>query len=90
MDAFTIGIYCYDRYGDEVKHYLNDTNRFGGISQHTIKPSKSHGYNSYWTLHGHENTSKIKVVLEKVHMTDDSVWEPVKDQEVWIEGESSK
>lgn len=86
VDAYTVGFYCYDRYDKPVNHYLYNTNRYGGLSQNTIGPSKTFGYNNYWTLHGHENTAKIKAVLENVHMTDGTVWEPEYDQEVSIEG----
>lgn len=90
IDAFNVGVYCFDRYDNPVNHYLYDTNKFGGISQDTIKPGQSHGYNNYWTLFGHENTSKIKVVLEKVHMTDGTEWVPANGQEISINGKSSK
>jgi tetratricopeptide (TPR) repeat protein len=90
IDAYTIGIYCYDRYDQPVNHYLYDTNRFGGICQNTVKPGKSIGYDYLWTLYGHENTSKIEAVLEKVHMTDGTVWEPIEGQKVSIKGTSSK
>lgn len=86
VDAFTVGFYCYDRYDKPVNHYLYSTNRYGGLSQNTIGPGKTFGYNNYWTLHGHENTAKIKAVLESVHMTDGTVWKPEYDQEVSIEG----
>ncbi len=90
VDAYTIGIYCYDRYDQPVNHYLYNTNLFEGISQHTVKPSKSIGYDYIWTLYGYENTSKIEAVLEKVHMTDGTVWEPIEGQKVSIKGTSSK
>jgi len=90
VDAYDLGIYCFDRYGDPVNHYLYDTNRFGALSQNTIKPGQSFGSNSYWTLYGHENTAKIKVVLEKVHFTDGTTWIPAEGQEVFVEGVSKK
>lgn len=90
VDAYTLGIYCYDRYGNPVNHYLDNTNRYGALSQNTIKPRQSFGNNYYWTLYGHENTSKIKVILEKVHMTDGTEWFPIDGQEISIEGKSSK
>ena len=90
VDAYTVGIYCYDRYGKPVEHYLNDTHRFGGLSQTTIKPGATYGWNSYWTLHGYENTAKISVVLEDVHMTDGSTWTPKEGQRVAIEGVSKR
>jgi outer membrane murein-binding lipoprotein Lpp len=86
VDAFTVGIYCYDRYGSPVNHYAYKNNRYGGLSQVTISPGQTTGYNYRWTLHGHENTAKIKVVLEKVHMTDDTVWTPQAGREISVEG----
>jgi hypothetical protein len=90
IDAYTVGIYCYDRFGDRVKHYASDTNRFGGLSQTTIKPGQTEGNDSYWTLYGHENTAKITVVLEKVHMTDGTVWSPQENQKISIEGQANR
>lgn len=90
VDAYTLGIYCFDRFGDPVGKYHSQSNRFGGLSQETVKPGQSNGYDGYWTLHGHENTAKIKVVLEKVHFTDGENWEPKSGQEIFIEGVSNK
>lgn len=86
VDAYTVGIYCYDRFGNEVKHYAYGTNRYGGLCQRTISPGNSTGSNYYWTLHGHENTAKIDVVLEKVHFTDDTSWIPQSSQRVSAKG----
>jgi hypothetical protein len=90
VDAFTIGIYCYDRFDKAVNEYGVGSNRFGGLSQNTISPGKTFGYNRYWTLFGHENTAKIKVELEQVHMTDGTTWTPQGNQKITIEGVSKK
>lgn len=90
VDAFTVGIYCYSRFGDPVNHYVDDTNKFGGMAQETIRPGQTIGADHGWTLYGHDNTAKIKAVLEKVHMTDGSVWKPKSGQEVAIWGTSHR
>ncbi len=88
IDAYTVGIYCYNRFGEPVNHYLYHTNRFGGISQETIKPNEEK-FGESWTLFGHENTSKIKVILEKVHFTNGKTWYSKKGEPVYIKGVSS-
>lgn len=85
IDAYTVGIYCYNRFGNAVNHYTYNTNRCGGLSQNTINPDDT-DY-SIWTLYGHENTAKIKVVLEKVHFTNGKTWYP-KGKAISIEGVS--
>jgi len=85
VDAYTVSIYCYDNFNNPVKKYNADSNKFGGISQDIINPGQSNGYDGTWTLHGHENTTKIKVVLDKVHMSDNSTWTPQKGQEISVE-----
>ncbi len=82
-------LYCYDRYGDEVQHYADKTNRSGGLSQETLSPDEI-DYQSTWTLYGQENTAKIKVLLEKVHFTNGTVWYPKKGHSISIEGVSEK
>lgn len=85
IDAYTVGIYCYNRYGNAVNHYAYNTNRYGGLSQDTILPDDT-DYDT-WTLFGHENTAKIKVVIEKVHFTNGKTWYP-KGNVISIEGVS--
>lgn len=84
IDAYDVAFHCYDRYDEPVNHYLYN-NRFEAISQKTIKPGETFGYEYFWTLYGHENTTKVKAVLKRVHMTDDTVWIPEYDQEVSVE-----
>ena len=74
IDAFEVDIYCYDNYDRKVKHYAYGTNIFGGISQELLKVGHVDD-NSYWTLYGHDNTTKIKVVLRSVHFIDGTIWE---------------
>jgi tetratricopeptide (TPR) repeat protein len=75
IDAYEVKILTFDNYNEPVNHYLYDNNIFGAISQDIIKPGQTFGYDYYWTLHGYENTTKIKAVLVSVHFTDDSTWE---------------
>lgn len=88
VDAYTIRIYCYDRFGDPI-NYLNESNYQGGISQDTLRPGRSSGYDT-WTLYGRETTAKIRVELRKVHMTDGTEWEPQANQQVAVWGYSKK
>ncbi|RKD20959.1 hypothetical protein BEP19_14835 [Ammoniphilus oxalaticus] len=83
VDAFDVKILTFDNYNQPVNHYLYKENIFSGVSQDIINPGITTGDNYYWTLHGHDNTTKIKTVLVRVHFTDDSVWEnPNWSQEV--------
>ncbi|MBP2651621.1 MAG: hypothetical protein H6Q74_2446 [Firmicutes bacterium] len=86
VDAYMVGIFCYDRFGDKVKPYAQGSNRFSGINQRTVRPGQTFGDDYYWTLRGHENTTKIEVVLEKVHFTDGTMWIPKAGQRIAIKG----
>lgn len=74
IDAFEVDVLCYDNYNRPVSHYLYKTNRFKGISQDEIEPLDENY--STWTLHGHENTTKIKIVIKSVHFKNGSKWIP--------------
>ncbi len=74
IDAFEVDILCYDNYNRAVSHYLYKTNRFKGISQDEIEPLNENY--STWTLHGHENTTKIKIIIKSVHFKNGSKWIP--------------
>jgi hypothetical protein len=86
VDAYTLDIYCYDRFDTPVNDILHHSNQYPVIAQKTIGPGGTYGYNSYWTLHSHETTTKIHVVLVKVHFTDGDTWTPAHGQEVSIDG----
>lgn len=86
IDAYTVDIYCYDRFGRPVVHYAHDSNVFGGKSKDTIQPGDTD--KAAWRLHGHENTSKIKVFIREVHFSDGGTWSPKKP--LYITGKSSK
>lgn len=74
IDAFEVDVLCYDNYNRPVSHYLYKNNKFKGISQDEIEPL---GENySTWTLHGHENTTKIKIAIKSVHFKNGSKWIP--------------
>ncbi|CAH0998033.1 hypothetical protein EMA8858_04168 [Emticicia aquatica] len=74
IDAFEVDILCYDNYNRPVSHYLYKTNRFKGISQDEIEPFDENY--STWTLHGHENTTKIKINIKSVHFKNGTKWLP--------------
>lgn len=84
IDAYTVKIHCYNNYGDPVKQYGYDSNVYGGISQERIYPGREDGYNTFWTLYGHENTTKVEIVLVKVHCTDGTLWTPEAGQRVFV------
>lgn len=86
IDAYTVGIYCFDRFGNQVKRNGFGSNRYAGINQSTVRPGETFGSDYFWTLHGQDNTAKIEVVLEKVHFTDDTVWLPQEGQKIAIKG----
>lgn len=75
IDAYTLAILTFNNFNKPVEHYLDETNVFGAIAQHTIKSGRTIGDNYYWTLFGHDNTTKIKAILKEVHFTDDTTWE---------------
>ena len=88
--AYSIAIHCWDRFGKPVVHsMLRDDNVYRGISQRTIAPGKTEGDNSAWTLHMHDNTAKVKIVLTKVKLEDGREYTPGKE-EVSISAESQR
>ncbi|HUT57066.1 MAG TPA: PDZ domain-containing protein [Phycisphaerae bacterium] len=88
--AYSVDIHCWDRFDRPVIHsMLRNDNVFGGISQKTIGPGQTAGGDSEWTLHGHDNTAKVKVVLTKVRLKDGSEWTPG-EKEVSITAESNR
>lgn len=79
--AFSVAIHCWDRFDKPVVHpMLRDDNVFRGISQRTIAPSKTEGEDSAWTLHMHDNTAKVKIILTKVKLDDNTEWTPGKEE----------
>lgn len=76
VDGFEVSISCYDNYERPVNHYAYKTNKYKGISQDEIKMDFEEA--SSWTLHGHDNTTKIIVSLVSVHFKDGKVWRPTK------------
>lgn len=89
IDAFTIRILCFNNYNNPVNHYLYDTNVYNGIDQLKINPGETSGYGTHWSLFGYDNTTKIKVVLNDVHFTDNTIWvNPNCDDEVNKEKDS--
>lgn len=76
IDAYTIQVYCYDNFNKPVNHNLKQTNLFSAISQDYQAPYRDNYLASTWTLYGHENTTKVKVYLVKVHFWDGTTWTP--------------
>ncbi len=74
IDAFEITILCYDNYNRPVNHYLYKVNSFKGLSQDTIQSGDESS--GTWTLHGYENTTKIKIILKSVHYKRYGAWYP--------------
>ncbi len=72
IDAFTVEIFCYNNFNQPVNHYLYRKNIFKGISQEEININEP--ISCFWDLFGHDNTTKIKVVLKKVHFKNNSTW----------------
>jgi len=73
--AYSVAIHCWDRFERPVIHsILSDDNVYHGISQATVKPGALEGQGRAWTLHCHDNTAKVKVVLAKVRLSDESEW----------------
>lgn len=83
VDAFEVTIYCFNRFGDPVEGFLDDS-IVEGIAQRTILPGEDKEFS--FRLIFRATASKIRVVLKRVHMTDGSVWKPLPDQEVVVEG----
>ena len=88
--AYTVGIYCYDRFDEPVKGLLKKTNLYRGISQRTVASGATGGDDSYWTLTFHDNTAKVKVVLERVRLADGTDWQTGNNAEMTIKAESKK
>jgi LysM repeat protein len=84
VDAYEVSIYCYNRFSEPVRHYAYGSNRFKGISQGVLMPGE--GSEDCWTLYGHENTTSFKAVVDRIHMTDGTVWRPKKGHRVEIRG----
>lgn len=74
IDAYEISILCYDNYNRPVNHYLYKVNSFKGLSQDTIQPGDESS--GALTLYGHENTTKIKILLKSVHYKRYGAWYP--------------
>lgn len=74
IDAYEISILCYDNYNRPVNHYLYKVNSFKGLSQDTIQSGDESS--GTWTLYGHENTTKIKILLKSVHYKRYGAWYP--------------
>lgn len=74
IDAFEITILCYDNYNRPVNHYLYRVNSFKGLSQDAIQSGEESS--GTWTLYGHENTTKIKILLKSVHYKKYGAWYP--------------
>jgi hypothetical protein len=88
--AYSVAIHCWDRFDKPVVHsMLRDDNVVRGISQRTIAPGRTEGKDSAWTLHMHDNTAKVKIVLTKVKLEDGTEWKPGKE-EVSITAESQR
>ena len=69
IDACTVHIYCYDNYDEPVKYYGHGSNRFTGISQRLLKSREYR--TAVWTLHGHENTTKVTAKVARWHVKED-------------------
>ena len=72
IDAFDVSISCYDRYGKQVGKYHTGSNIMIGSSNSIILSGDSDV--STWTLYGQELTSKVSVVLNKVHFRSGSTF----------------
>lgn len=87
IDAYTISVYCYNNFNVALQEFGAGSDHFKGISQHSIAPGQTAGYDGrFWTLHGFETATKVEVVLEKIHFTDDTTWTPAKGQRVSVKG----
>ncbi len=74
IDAYEISILYYENFNRPVNHYLYRVNRFKGLSQDTIQPGDESS--GTWTLYGHENTTKINILLKSVQYKKHGVWYP--------------
>lgn len=84
IDAYTVDIYCYDNFKNPVKHYAHNSNIFKGISQNEVASGGT--IESSWELHGYDNTTKIKIILTKVHFTNGKVWNSNPKNPIFIKG----
>ena len=73
VDAYTVSIYCYNNFNEQVNHYASNSNVFNGISQERIN-SNSFNRGEVWTLYGFDNTTKVKIFLIKVHFENGKTW----------------
>lgn len=71
--AYDVQILCFDRFGRPVKGYFDKPNVVAGLSQKTIRPRTR--CSDSWTLHGHDKTGRVQIMLTEVKLADDTVWE---------------
>jgi hypothetical protein len=75
IDAFEVMFSLYDAYDRPAKHYLNETNQYGGIFQKsTIGPGATKEVT--WTPYGYDLTAKAEARLDSVHFSDNTAWRP--------------
>jgi len=88
--AFTVSIDCYNRFGEPVKGWNFGSNQVDGISQTTVAPGQTFGDGRYWTLYGHDNTTRVTITLVRIKLADGTEWTASDDDRPSITAESRK
>jgi hypothetical protein len=80
IDAFTIHVYCFNNFGERVTGYFGKP-FFVGIAQYSGRGNDSYipadGENfhpEFWTLNGFDNTTKVKIIIQRIHFTNGTTW----------------
>lgn len=86
--AYSGTIYCFNRFDEPVKGFLDDSNRQPVICQWTIEPGTSQ--RTKFTLLFRDTAAKVKVVVERIRIDDGSEWSADGEGGVSIWAESDR
>ncbi|MFZ4800165.1 MAG: hypothetical protein ACOYMA_21930 [Bacteroidia bacterium] len=76
IDAFRCKVQCLNRFDEPVKDPFSRSNQAYITDQETIRPGEDGGGLNSFVFHFQGQTTKIKIILVKVHFTDGTFWVP--------------
>jgi hypothetical protein len=76
IEAFEIGVACYNKFGDKVNAFDFGSNERNLIYQERIEAYATITPDGHWTLYGHDTARVFKFTVKRVKMADDKEWTP--------------
>ena len=78
--AYEATIACFDRFGDPVRGFLDDSNEVKLLCQDRIEPGMTK--NTKWTLHFRDTATVKRVRIDRIKLANGTIWTPALGNEI--------